>query len=728
MKERMVGAALVCAAPLVAGCGAVEDGEAKWIHLADGFVPAPVESIEDSDDTDLRARRDGGGLWLVTTLERSDWKKSVFPDCFETEVGIRGLGRPRDGSPPQRLSAGERVYDYVAPHDVAGQCPPGSFLSLLDRVFLQLEPGERPPASVELALYVDRGRSVDGRWRARVGRATGDALVVWPGERATRELGARAPGSDTLRFATVVEPALLAAVDEGAEVSFRVAAGGSELFRARRIVREETTVRWHEVALPAGGEPVALSFEVGGDHAFTSFHVPVVGPTEVGTYAERPWEADRPDVVVFLADTFRADNLARHGGEPGVAPNVEAFAAESLVFERARSVCTYTLPAHATMFSGLFPRQHGVARPSQALADEAVTVAEVLSARGYRTGAVTESVLVSELYGLDQGFEWFDESAGEVGDTLARARAFLDADDGRPLFLFVHTYRAHKYRVSEETREELGDRYVFEGEARAIFRALDRGLPPERGTEELAERLRPYRGGDARPVAGTEDVLESLRGLYRGSARDADRAFGEFVADARARGLLSSGHLIFTSDHGEALFEHGVTSHGGRNWEELLRVPFIVHGPTVRPGSTSLPISLIDLPHTICELAGVPPDAGWLGTSVLSLVEERPMFAFQCRIDVDRSALTVIDGERKLFGVEEPGGMGAGRIWAAYDLAEDPGETENQLAVGAEWPEEMRRRLAPLAEALLRPRFGPRAAVLSAEDRELLAEFGYTAE
>jgi arylsulfatase A-like enzyme len=143
--------------------------------------------------------------------------------------------------------------------------------------------------------------------------------------------------------------------------------------------------------------------------------------------------------VLFVADTFRADNLACYGGLEGLTPELDRLASESLTFLQARSTSTYTLPAHAALFSSLYPHQTSADGLAHALPDAIDTIAERLRRSGYRTGAVTDAAVVSRAFGMQQGFESWDERRSDLDSTLERVRAFLGSADGRPTFLFVHT-------------------------------------------------------------------------------------------------------------------------------------------------------------------------------------------------------------------------------------------------------------------------------------------------
>ena len=175
--------------------------------------------------------------------------------------------------------------------------------------------------------------------------------------------------------------------------------------------------------------------------------MPVLAPAALGEPGARPWQDKRPDVVLVLCDTFRADGLAAWGGAPGEAPHLNRLVEHSLRFLDVRAVAAWTLPSVASILTGLYPAQHGATDYDRGVAEGAETIAEVLARAGYRTAAVTDAGFLSRRYGQDQGFQWFEEIAipeWKLATTIANARALLAADDGRPLFLMVHTYRVHE--------------------------------------------------------------------------------------------------------------------------------------------------------------------------------------------------------------------------------------------------------------------------------------------
>jgi hypothetical protein len=300
---------------------------------------------------------------------------------------------------------------------------------------------------MELVARLENGRDADGLWQVRLGRFCGLGIPVWSGAR--EELVTDIPGASELsfRFAhasrSATEP-----------VHARITLEAETLFEHRFEPGSCAEALAFAVALPPAGRAHArLVFEIEGPPGQGVFFTPSIGPVARGTPGARPWPA-KPDVVVFLADTLRADALALHGGPPGVASNLDRFAEGCLRFTRARSNAAWTLPSISSMLTGIQPGQHGATDEDLVLSSALTTLPELLGRAGYRTGAITDGSFFAPIFGLDQGFEWFSEhdaARWDLDRTVAEAQAFLEHDDGRPVFLVVHTYRVHQpYRVGPE--------------------------------------------------------------------------------------------------------------------------------------------------------------------------------------------------------------------------------------------------------------------------------------
>lgn len=701
----------VAALALFAYCGRGAEARASpWIFLAQGFVPEPAPlgpwrpSADGRGPLTLAASGAEHAAVAELVLRRADWNATQRPGVWWTPLPLISEGGPHEGA-PEELVVGGRALPVIPEERL--QDPPAEGCAVVgERLYLAWSAEDAPPEEALLRQWCARGRERDGRWRVAVGRWSGEGFPVWPGERV--ELALALPPRSALSFDFAARTVGLAAGSE--ELVLRVELDDVVLWQG--AWRGPTPLH-ARVELPPGGVRRArLAFEVEGPAALGAVLAPVVGPAQRDTSDER-----RPDLMMFVADTFRADNLAAYGSTRGLTPELDAFAAESVLFERAWAPSSWTLPSHATLMTGLFPHQHGATAADHALPASLVTLAEHLQAAGYRTGATTDEGFVTRAAGMDAGFEWFDQHWGSLDDTLASARHFLDADDGRPVFLFVQSYHTHApYLPSAAAQTELAGRLSLGGDFDALERVLvpDPALRTEGGTLS-AERAR---------------SLEHYRDLYLGTVADLDRAFGQLRRDLEHRGLLEHGYLVFTSDHGEAFYEHGVLGHGAGVWEEVARIPLAIHGAGLEPRRVSLAAGLIDLPVTLCALAGLEPHADWLGSPLHELAEERPVFVFGCDSRGQPPTVGIVDGDAKLI-VDEAALRGEAAVerWrrgvlAAYDLGRDPNERDD-LAAHAPWVEDVLGRLVPPLPALFEPRAASAAAELDAAEREALERLGY---
>jgi arylsulfatase A-like enzyme len=728
MALAALGALIVLSLATGGACQAAR--EPTWIDLSRrGFVRSGSGSREYSEGFGRPLRLEPGeqaGI-LAVPLRREEWQ-ARSETLWSCRIGLQ-LERVSELWPNHGLRDEHRRFRPINPIPVLGQLDEGTFgdgeqeallpfgVFLLGRemLYLKLEAGSEPATETILEL-VFPGSGAPGRVQGW--RFSGDGIQLWPGEIVSWTLDI--PPDSMLRFATAWEP--LPVRTTAGELVFRVSLDGEELLADREDSSRQASARWHAVPLPREGRGSArLSFSVDGVPVRANFLAPIVGPVEVGCPGQRPWGADRPDVVLFVADTFRADNLEIYGGDPVLTPALNALARRARCHLQAWSVAPATLPAHASLFTGLFPGQAGISSRTSRVPDELVTLAECLAARGYRTGAITDSGFVSQGFGLDQGFAFFDESRSRLAATGERALGFLDADDGRPVFLFVHTYRAHRvYEVSAETRAALGQTLGLAGEAQEVEGEL----------LELANSLgfaiemppdAPPEVGLAREAA---PIVSQLRALYRGGVVDLDRGFGSFLAELEARGLFASGYLVFTSDHGEAFAEHGELYHSRTLFEEKTRIPLLLAGKGIQAGVVREPTSLIDLPATIAELCGIRPPAAWLGSSLFELPRERPIFSFEADQHDPDPTFAVIDGARKLIGLERPR-VDQEPLFAAFDLARDPGESRDLARSGEAWPREMLQRFRPVIDSMLVPASVGDSAEISPDKLEELRALGY---
>jgi arylsulfatase A-like enzyme/Flp pilus assembly protein TadD len=274
-------------------------------------------------------------------------------------------------------------------------------------------------------------------------------------------------------------------------------------------------------------------------------------------------------VVLVTLDTLRADRLGCYGATDVATPRMDAIAAAGALAEEASAHVPLTRPSHASILTGLLPTEHGIRdNVSPAVVPGVPLLAEVLKRDGFATGAFVSSVVLAAQSGFDRGFDVYgDRFAGAAGDaqflntvqkkgeeTLADALAWLEAQKGRRVFLWVHLYEPHD---PYEPPEPYASRYVG----------------------------RPYDG----EVAWTDELVGRLD----------DRLAALAMRDRTA--------LVVTSDHGEGLGEHGEHLHGFFAYQTTLRVPLLVRAPGVAAGTRLRATArLVDVFPTVLELAGLP--------------------------------------------------------------------------------------------------------------------------
>ncbi len=307
--------------------------------------------------------------------------------------------------------------------------------------------------------------------------------------------------------------------------------------------------------------------------------------------------APAPDLILLSLDTTRADYLGCYGHRGGLTPALDQLAAEATVYERAYSPSSWTLPAHASLFTGKLPTSHGASLDPKGpislasalqdrhwshyrawgLSEDEQTLAERLQSHGFETAAIVAGPWLKRIFGLAQGFAHYDDNgiqaingrpAAEVTDA---ALAWLETHHDRPLFLFLNYYDPH---------------FPF-------------APPPE---------FMP--APPASPPADDAARHAWLRELYAAELRYLDAQLARLFAGLRELGRYDGALIAVTADHGELLGEQGRFGHGKTLSEAEIRVPLLIKVPLGRgpaPGRSQAPVSLTDLLPTLLHELGVAP-------------------------------------------------------------------------------------------------------------------------
>lgn len=307
-------------------------------------------------------------------------------------------------------------------------------------------------------------------------------------------------------------------------------------------------------------------------------------------------EATRFSFLVIVIDTLRKDAVSAYGSISGTTPEMDALASQGLRFDRAVAPSPWTLPSHATLFTGRRIDEHGVGLAGHSvLGTEWPTIAEVLRRNRYETAAFSENAIVSEVFGLLRGFEVqktsrIDAESREITiDGPTAVRSWLaDRDErgeARPFFVFVNLLDAH-----------------------AAYEIRERNPWVPAGSSSVALRTRAERpellicGG-----LPTPEQIAIQRGLYHGDVHEADRKLGEIVRSVRkATGAETPLITIVLSDHGELFGEGQLMGHEFSLHSGLLDIPLIVHGLSdVASAVIDSPVGLEDLMPSLLRWAAV---------------------------------------------------------------------------------------------------------------------------
>jgi len=463
-----------------------------------------------------------------------------------------------------------------------------------------------------------------------------------------------------------------------------------------------------------------------------------------------------PDVVLVVLDTVRAANLSANGYARPTSPELDALAREGAFFADATSPSTWSLPSHASLFTGRYPSSHGAHSEHRYYDGRFPTLAEALARKGWETFCFTSNAWISDGLGLTRGFDvqdasWRDGLGPGLGFSFAHRLldrlGLQERDKGGDVV-------ASHFEAWARARPATGVRPAF-----AFLNFIEAHFPYHQLPHEYLWRFtdRPYRelrsisidllgqqfGGKGRPV---DEAAEPARAMYDGGIAYTSRLLARVVEALRARGTLDDTVLVVLADHGEILGEReGFFGHGPSLYQESVGVPLLVRYPPRIPGGARIeaPVSTLSVLATILDLAGLEPlptlQAGSLvplatgaaanGGPVLSeLHRGEEMGGFTLRgsdpqMRFDRRYRMLRDGPLKL--VETSTGEAL-----LYDLAADPGERRD---FASERPAElarMRARMREVAERLgLPPLDAPASAgeapALDEATREQLRALGY---
>ncbi len=398
-------------------------------------------------------------------------------------------------------------------------------------------------------------------------------------------------------------------------------------------------------------------------------------PTDPGSQSTA-----RPNLLLVTLDTTRVDRLGAYGHLAAQTPRLDELADRGLRFERAYAHAPLTLPTHASLFTGTFPPEHGIHDNGRnALGEQLTTLAEIFSARGFSTGAFVSAIALDGSFGLDRGFDIYDDDLGSMGpggtrlldrpasEVVDSALSWL-ATCKSPFFAWVHFYDPH---------------------------------------------------ADYSPPADF-----TLEDPYDGEIAYVDAQLGRLLGWLESRRLAKETLIVVIADHGESLGEKGEHTHASLIYEGTQHIPWVMTWPgQIVAGSRSDDlVQQVDLLPTLMELYdwSVPEAAS--GRSLVPLLrgdslEPAPIYVESeyCALNFGWSPLRgIIEGNWKYIDAPTP---------ELYDLSSDPGETQNLAESAAEVAARLQGRLRALLDSM--ESYAPAAVVLEEGMSEGLSDLGY---
>ncbi|MBK8024293.1 MAG: sulfatase [Chloroflexi bacterium] len=391
--------------------------------------------------------------------------------------------------------------------------------------------------------------------------------------------------------------------------------------------------------------------------------------------------ARKPDILFIVLDTLRRDRLSIYGHRQETSPSFDAFADRAALFERAVAPAQWTIPAHGSLFTGLYPGAHGLIQANSVLSEMHLTLAEILRSGGYHTAAFCNNPLVGVLNnGLQRGFDdfynyataipyrpydhhksalrrrftrWFRPYARRMGNAFAQSDTLFRVALN-PLLTPIWSKYINFKGSSGVSLGDLNDYWTDKhrgGAEKPLFAFVNLmgAHLPYHPPRDLVERFAPELKGDREAFAFmrhfnadgaawaappdepySELQTRTLNAFYNAEVAYQDMLLGRLLDTLRSSGALDHTVVILLADHGESHGEHAIMGHGFNVYQELVHVPLAMHVPDMPEGQRiGANISTRRLFHTVLDLAGVPnlldsrdPNADVRGLSLINLLAE----------------------------------------------------------------------------------------------------------
>ena len=423
-----------------------------------------------------------------------------------------------------------------------------------------------------------------------------------------------------------------------------------------------------------------------------------------------------PNIIFILIDALRADHLGCYGYHLPTSPDIDELARSGTIFLNAYTASPFTVTSLASMFTGLYPWEHGVIFVYDLHMDEnLITLAEVLQKAGYQTVGFSAVYFLPTELGLSQGFELSDETCassfffGDAQCLTDQVIKWLEQEASPPFFLYIHYVSTHApYRAPEFYQK--------------LFSA---GIKKPKGEVGKGEILRfgKHRRWYQLPRSPTEEELKWLISQYDGEIRYANDQIARLLKYLRIKGIYEKSLFLITADHGEAFFEHKKMDHTEELHRQVARIPLILAGPGI-PSGKRIPqvVRTIDFAPTLLDylgLAGLPQARGKSFIPLLKGVESESRPALSIRfLNRKKFQLSLIVHPYQLLFYQPKK-----KKIELYRIDRDPAEKNNLALQEKELVEELFKLVPDYETVLSRKKIQP--LTYSPETLKRLKSLGY---
>lgn len=439
-----------------------------------------------------------------------------------------------------------------------------------------------------------------------------------------------------------------------------------------------------------------------------------------------------PDIILVSIDSLRQDHLGCYGYHRQTSPTIDKLAQQGVRCTTAVSTTSWTLPAHAALFTGLYNSAHGLIDVQCSLEEEFVTLAEVLKQAGYQTAGFFGGPLLHPAFGFNQGFTTYqscmtpilanssDEAIRKESHKLTNVshsditgprmlekfRSWLKTADEQPFFVFFHMWDVHyDYIPPQEYIDMFDSNYTGTVDAKNFMwsKEIHRNMPKR--------------------------DLQHVIALYDAEIRFTDDILGKILAELDSYGRLEQTLIVITADHGEEFFEHKGKGHNRTLYDEVVRVPLIFHWPGhfSNGGVINEQVRLIDIMPTILGQVSIPLNTEVQGRDISELLQgkgslEYPAF---CELMSDgRQYQALRTGQSKVIVNARTGTQ------KYFDLLEDPGEQKPLIQTGGKIQQALTKLAAIIQESItlrkhLVGRQAGKKSELDEEMKQRLESLGY---